>query len=97
MTPLAEDGLDMEVTMRSATEMRGVIEAWESSDLTQREFAEQEGMSYTAFQYWRRRLKELDEESEVEIVPLRIVDDDRAYVSGHPIWPSLDRLARALR
>ena len=63
--------------MRTAAEMREVIEAWEGSELTQREFAEQEGLSYTAFQYWRRRLKELDEPSDPEVVPLRIVDDQR--------------------
>lgn len=65
--------------MRTASEMRVMIEAWESSELTQREFAKQEGLSYTAFQYWRRRLKELDEESEPPaMVPLRIVEDGRA-------------------
>lgn len=61
--------------MRTAEEMREMMSAWEDSGLTQREFAEEEGLSYTAFQYWRRRLKEVDEESSAEIVPLRIVDD----------------------
>lgn len=61
--------------MRTAEEMREMMSAWEDSGLTQREFAEEEGLSYTAFQYWRRRLKEVDEEPSAEIVPLRIVDD----------------------
>lgn len=60
--------------MHTAAEMRNLIEAWESSELTQREFAEQEGVSYTAFQYWRRRLKELAEEEEPDVVPLLVVD-----------------------
>lgn len=61
--------------MRTPAEMREVIEAWEESDLTQREFAEQKGLSYTAFQYWRRRLKELESMEDPEIVPVRIVED----------------------
>ena len=75
--------------MRTAAEMREVIEAWEGSELTQREFAEQEGLSYTAFQYWRRRLKELDEPSDPEVVPLRIVDDQRpAQATGRSSSPA---------
>ena len=62
--------------MRTAAEMREVIAAWEGSELTQREFAEQNGLSYTAFQYWRRRLKELDGTAAPDIVPLRIVADE---------------------
>lgn len=69
--------------MRTAMEMREVIGAWEVSGLTQREFAEQEGMSYTAFQYWRRRLKDLEGAEGPEIVPLRVVEE-RPRSTGEP-------------
>jgi transposase-like protein len=58
----ADDGLlDQEVVMRSAEEMGELLSRWESSGLTERAFAEQEGVPYSTLVYWRRRLK-LDEE-----------------------------------
>ena len=59
--------------MRTAAQMRRLIDAWEGSELTQREFAEQKGLTYAAFQYWRRRLKALDEAEQPVLVPLRVV------------------------
>jgi len=71
--------------MHTAAEMRQLIEAWEGSELTQREFAEQQGVSYTTFQYWRRRLKELDGEGVPAVVPLRVVESMPATTSSHRI------------
>lgn len=62
--------------MRTAEEMRGVLENWESSGLTQKAFGEREGVSVTTLQYWRRRLKEIDGESEAPAFgPVRVVPD----------------------
>lgn len=41
--------------MSRAAEMRRVLSRWEGSGLTQREFAEREGVPYTTLLYWRRR------------------------------------------
>ena len=37
-----------------ASEMRRVLEEWESSGLRRREFCEQRGIALTTFDYWRR-------------------------------------------
>jgi len=72
-----------------AAEMAALIERWEASGQTQRAFAEQEGVTYSAFQYWRRRLQRSAREtrraartaapsSPVELAPVRIVPDSPA-------------------
>ena len=42
--------------MSRAKEMQELLERWERSGLSQRAFAEQEGVSYSQVLYWRRRL-----------------------------------------
>lgn len=71
--------------MRTAAQMRRLIEAWEDSELTQREYAEQKGMTYAAFQYWRRRLKALDESEGASVVPLRVVESTSVAASSERI------------
>lgn len=65
-----------------AAEMAALIERWEESGLSQRVFAEQEGVAYSAFQYWRRRLLELSRKktrgeraAPVQLSPVRIIPD----------------------
>lgn len=65
-----------------AAEMAALIERWESSGLSQRVFAEQEGVAYSAFQYWRRRLrqparakKRRERAAPVQLSPMRIIPD----------------------
>ena len=50
---MAEDGGMGKETKRSA-EMRGMLEEYEASGLSRREFCEQRGMPLTTFDYWRR-------------------------------------------
>lgn len=63
--------------MSGAAEMRRLIRRWESSGLSQRAFAEQEGVSYSAFQYWRRRLQDDQadppKEPGIHLAPVRVV------------------------
>ncbi len=47
--------------MRTVNEMRVVFEDWKESGLSQKAFATREGISFTTLQYWRRRLKDMDE------------------------------------
>ena len=42
--------------MSQAKEMQDLIRHRKGSGLAQRAFAEQEGVSYSAFQWWRRRV-----------------------------------------
>jgi transposase-like protein len=75
----ADDGLlDEEVVMRKDEEMRELLSRWESSGVTQRAFAEQEGVPYSTLVYWRRRLKLDEERAEVQpekpaFAPVRVV------------------------
>ena len=63
--------------MSRAAEMQELITGWESSGLSQRAFAQQAGVSYSAFQYWRRRLrKSAPGESPARLAPVRIVADE---------------------
>ena len=60
--------------MSRAVEMQELVTRWESSGLTQRAFAEQASVSYSVFQYWRRRLKPRDTSgTAVQLDPIRIV------------------------
>ncbi len=43
--------------MRRAEEMSEVLARYEASGLTQKAFAEREGVPYTTLMYWRRRLR----------------------------------------
>ena len=70
--------------MRTAEEMRVVLENWENSGLSQRSFAAREGISYTTMQYWRRRLKVIDAEATVDaevcrgFVPVEVLAPEAA-------------------
>jgi len=46
--------------MSHASEMQDLVDRWQVSGLTQRAFANQEGMAYSRFQYWRRRVLEAE-------------------------------------
>jgi len=69
--------------MSRAVEMQDLITRWEASGLTQRVFAEQEGVAYSAFQYWRRqlrrprRVKKLvgERAAPLQLTPVRIIPD----------------------
>ena len=37
-----------------SSEMRGVLDEWETSGLSRREFCQQRGIAVTTFDYWRR-------------------------------------------
>jgi len=67
--------------MSRAERMQELITRWESSGLSQRAFAKQEGISYSRLLYWRRRLASRRRESArtgdepVRLDPVRIVPD----------------------
>jgi hypothetical protein len=61
--------------MSRAAEMRGLIKRWEASGLSQRAFTEQEDVSYSAFQYWRRRLRDMPSGEAVQLDPVRIIPE----------------------
>ncbi len=73
--------------MSRADEMQDLITRWEASDLTQRAFTEREGVAYSAFQYWRRRLRQAPQAPQatkrreraapVQLSPVRIIPDPR--------------------
>lgn len=51
------------------------IADWQSSGLSQGEFCERHGLAYTAFVYWRGRLKKLevcDDASPVSFFPVKL-------------------------
>lgn len=45
-------------TRRSHDEWRRLMAAYEASDLTQRAFCAEQGLAYSTFCYWRRRLRQ---------------------------------------
>ncbi len=59
--------------MSRTEEMRRVLRRWERSELTMKAFAESEGIPYSTFIYWKRRLSSVP-----RLVPVQIVDDERA-------------------
>lgn len=70
--------------MSRADEMQDLMMRWECSSLTQRAFAEREGLTYSAFQYWRRRLLReplepapRERAAPVQLSPVRIIPDAR--------------------
>jgi hypothetical protein len=69
-------------------EMRMVMEVLKESGLSQKAFAEREGIPFSVVQYWRRRLKQLDRvktkaaKPKSEFVPVKIVE--RACVATEP-------------
>jgi hypothetical protein len=75
-----------EVTMRTAEQMRVVLENWERSGLTQKAFGEREGVTVTTLQYWRRRLKELDVSCAVDgFAPVRLVGDEASSAQSFEV------------
>lgn len=80
--------------MARADAMRDLIRRWESSGLSQRAFAEQEGVTSSTFQYWRRRvLRERGRKARSErarpvpLSPVRIIPDAaRAPESSSPAF-----------
>ena len=66
--------------MSRTVEMQRLMKRWEASGLSQREFTEQEDVSYSAFQYWRRRLRapaasKRAAPASVQLDPVRIIAD----------------------
>lgn len=67
--------------MSRAEEMESLLSRWASSGLTQRAFAEHEGVPYSTLLYWRRRLSRKKttrprRRAEIpELAPVRIVPD----------------------
>ena len=68
--------------MSRAVEMQDLIKRWEVSGLSQRAFAEQEGVAYSKLLYWRRRLqqrarvkKRSERAAPVQLSPVRIIPD----------------------
>ena len=68
--------------MSRAEVMQELIARWERSGLSQREFAEQEGVAYSQLLYWRRRLKGFPDRKRAkrraepaELAPVRIIPD----------------------
>ena len=77
--------------MSRAVEMQELITRWEASGLSQRAFAEQAGVAYSAFQYWRRRLqqrprvkKRCERAAPVQLSPVRIIPDAPCATSAAP-------------
>jgi len=73
--------------MSRADEMRELMARWKASGMTQRAFAEKEGVTYSRFQYWRRRLggkasgKPAKRAPPVHLDPVRIVPDPSVATS----------------
>jgi len=68
--------------MSRAEVMQELIERWERSGLSQRAFAEQEGVAYSQLLYWRRRLKRSPGRKRAKrraepagLAPVRIIPD----------------------
>ena len=57
---------------RSRVDWEALMARYEISDLTQREFCAQQGLAYSSFCYWRKRLRTLEavEESEPPLIEL---------------------------
>ncbi|MBT7349840.1 hypothetical protein HN803_03530 [candidate division WWE3 bacterium] len=53
----------MQVSQMYKAEMYDLIERWDSSGLTQKNFCLQEGVSVSTFGYWRKRYIEYRQES----------------------------------
>ena len=53
----------MQVSQMYKEEMYDLIERWDSSGLTQKNFCLQEGVSVSTFGYWRKRYIEYRQES----------------------------------
>lgn len=75
--------------MSQAKEMQDLIHRWEGSGLPQRAFAQQEGVSYSAFQYWRRQVLRSGRDAGrsaaaamVELAPVRVVPDRAPRAKG---------------
>ena len=75
--------------MTRAKEMQDLIRRWEGSGLAQRAFAEREGVSYSAFQYWRRRVLRSGSSARrpaaaasLELAPVRVVPDRAPRAAG---------------
>lgn len=70
MVPLevTEDGGMGKQTQRCA-EMRRVVEEYESSGLSRREFCQQRGISLTTLDYWRREHRAKPRMVKVEVAP----------------------------
>lgn len=75
--------------MSGAVEMQELLERWEHSGQSQRAFADQEGVSYSQFLYWRRRLRQAPvvkrrkrRAAPVVLTPVRIIPDARLSTAG---------------
>lgn len=82
--------------MSRAHEMEDLIRRWESSGLSQRAFAAREGVSYSTFQHWRRRLggsratskKASSTTTPVTLDAIAVIDDAPSQVSPFEIRTS---------
>jgi len=74
-------GLTETTGRKSSAQWRTLMQAYESSDLSQREFCRQQGVAYSTFGYWRSRLRSTDRPQEahggslVELTAMRASDD----------------------
>lgn len=55
------------------SEIRATIRRWESSGLSMRAFTESEGISYSTFRAWRRRVGRRES---ADLVPVDVLVDD---------------------
>lgn len=64
--------LEAAVKGRSRADWEALMARYEISDLTQREFCAQQGLAYSSFCYWRKRLRtpEAVEECEPALIEL---------------------------
>ena len=66
----------MGTTRRSVIEWKSLVNEYERSDLTIKEFCRRRQINYWTFREWRRRVA--DEEPESELVEIAAVDQPRA-------------------
>ena len=57
-------------------EMRPIIEKWEDSGLTKKEFCEQQGIAPSVFYYWYKKYKTQD--NPAGFVPIKIKNNTKA-------------------
>jgi len=78
----------MDIDDERATFWRRHWAAWQSSGLSQRAYCHQQGLSFSAFGYWRSRLKDGAIAPAPAFVPLRVEVPERE-VAGNAETPPL--------
>lgn len=59
-------------TRRTPEQWKVIISEHETSSLTQRNFCQQQGVAYSSFTYWLKKLKKMDPDADVASTPLLV-------------------------